>query len=368
MLRAGIVGLPNVGKSTLFNALTRSRNAEAANYPFCTIEPNVGIVEVPDARLAPLAKIAKTNVIVPAVIEFVDIAGLVAGASKGEGLGNKFLSNIREVDAIVEVVRCFDNDDIIHNMGSVDPVRDIEVITTELVLADLQSCEIQLERNLKKMKGLDKEAAANAELLRRLIPHLNEGKTAATLAGATADDRARMKNFFLLTTKPVLYACNVDESHLADPAQNPYVAAVSDYVAKNHDARVCVICAQVEAELCDLSPEEGAEFLESLGVTDSGVSQLIRQSYDLLGLASYFTAGEKEAKAWTFKKGMTAPQCAGVIHTDVEKGFIKAEVVSYEDLIAAGTFAAAREAGKYRLEGRDYVFRDGDVALFRFNN
>ena len=217
MLQAGIVGLPNVGKSTLFNALTRSRKAEAANYPFCTIEPNVGIVEVPDERLAPLAKIAKTNVVVPAVIEFVDIAGLVAGASKGEGLGNKFLSNIREVDAIVQVVRCFDDDDVIHSMGSVDPLRDIEVITTELVLADLQSCEAQLERNLKKVKGQDKEAAANVELLNRLIPHLNAGKPAATLPSASDDDRARMKGFFLLTTKPVLYACNVDESHLADP-------------------------------------------------------------------------------------------------------------------------------------------------------
>ncbi|HIV04328.1 MAG TPA: redox-regulated ATPase YchF [Candidatus Spyradosoma merdigallinarum] len=368
MLQAGIVGLPNVGKSTLFNALTRSRKAEAANYPFCTIEPNVGIVEVPDERLAPLAKIAKTNVIVPAVIEFVDIAGLVAGASKGEGLGNKFLSNIREVDAIVQVVRCFDDDDVIHSMGSVDPLRDIEVITTELVLADLQSCEAQLERNLKKVKGQDKEAAANVELLNRLIPHLNAGKPAATLPSASDDDRARMKGFFLLTTKPVLYACNVDESHLADPEKNPYVAKVRDYVAENHDARVCVICAQVEAELCDLSPEEGAEFLRSLGVEDSGVSQLIRRTYDLLGLASYFTAGEKEAKAWTFRKGMTAPQCAGVIHTDFEKGFIKAEVVSYDDLVAAGSFAAAREAGKYRLEGKDYLFRDGDVALFRFAN
>lgn len=368
MLQAGIVGLPNVGKSTLFNALTRSRKAAAENYPFCTIEPNVGIVEVPDARLKPLAALAKTNVIVPAVVEFVDIAGLVAGASKGEGLGNKFLANIREVDAIVEVVRCFDNDDIVHTMGSVDPVRDIDVITTELVLADFQSCEAQLERNLKKLKGQDKEAAANVELLRRLLPHLNEGKTAATLPDATDDDRARLKSFFLLTTKPVLYACNVDESHIADPEKNPYVTAVRDYVAQNHNARCCVICAQVEAELGELSPEEGLEFLQSLGVPDSGVSQLIRQSYELLGLASFFTAGEKEARAWTFKKGMTAPQCAGVIHTDFEKGFIKAEVVSCDDLLAAGSFLAAREAGKYRLEGRDYLFKDGDVAVFRFNN
>ncbi len=368
MLQAGIVGLPNVGKSTLFNALTRSRKAEAANYPFCTIEPNVGVVEVPDERLAPLAKIAKTNVIVPAAFEFVDIAGLVAGASKGEGLGNKFLSNIREVDAIVHVVRCFDDDDVIHSMGSVDPVRDVEVITTELVLADLQSCEAQLDRNLKRVKAQDKEAMANVALLNRLIPHLNEGKPASTLAGTNDEDRARLKNFFLLTTKPVLYACNVDENHLAEPEKNPYVARVRAYAEKNHDARVCVICAQVEAELCELSPQEGKEFLESLGVEDSGCSVLIRQSYDLLGLASFFTAGEKEARAWTFKKGMTAPQCAGVIHTDFEKGFIKAEVVAYADLLAAGSVAAARDAGKYRLEGKDYLFKDGDVALFRFNN
>lgn len=367
MLQAGIVGLPNVGKSTLFNALTRSRKAEAANYPFCTIEPNVGIVEVPDDRIEPLRKIAKTNVTVPAAIEFVDIAGLVAGASKGEGLGNKFLANIREVDAIVHVVRCFDNDDIIHNMGSVDPVRDIEVINTELILADLQSCEAQLERNVKKARGQDKEAIANVALLERLIPHLNEGKPASALP-VSDDERSRMKLFSLLSLKPVLYACNVDETTLAEPDGNAYVQAVKKHAAENRDTRVCVICAQVEAELCDLSPEEGAEFLKELGVEDSGVSQLIRLSYDLLGLASYFTAGEKEVKAWTFKKGMTAPQCAGIIHTDFEKGFIKADVISCEDLIAAGSFAAAREAGKYRLEGKDYIFRDGDVAVFRFNN
>ena len=367
MLQAGIVGLPNVGKSTLFNALTHSRNAEAANYPFCTIEPNVGIVEVPDERLETLAKIAKTAKIVPAAIEFVDIAGLVAGASKGEGLGNKFLANIREVDAVVHVVRCFDNNDIIHNMGSVDPVRDIEVITTELILADLQSCESQLDKNTKKMRGQDKDAAANVALLNRIIPHLDSGKTASSLP-MNDEELARVKQFSLLSMKPVLYACNVDESDLSDPSQNEYVARVEKYVADNHDARVCVICAQVEAELCDLSPEEGKEFLQSLGVGDSGVSRLIRLSYDLLGLASYFTAGEKEARAWTFKKGMTAPQCAGVIHTDFEKGFIKADVVSYEDLVAAGSVAAARDAGKYRLEGKEYIFRDGDVAVFRFAN
>jgi len=356
-----------VGKSTIFSALS-SAPAEAANYPFCTIEPNVGVVEVPDERLAPLAKLAKTSVIVPAAVEFVDIAGLVAGASKGEGLGNKFLANIREVDAVAHVVRCFEDGDIIHNMGGVDPVRDIEVINTELVLADLQSAEAQLDRNEKKARGQDKDAAANVDLLKRLLAHLNDGKPASTLALRDDDERARLRHFGLLSVKPVLFACNVAETDLAEPDANPHVAAVKKFVADNHDARVCVICAQVEAELAELSPAEAAEFLAALGVADSGVSQLIRSTYDLLGLASYFTAGEKEARAWTFRKGMTAPQCAGVIHSDFEKGFIKAEVVSYADLIAAGSVAAAREAGKYRLEGKEYLFKDGDVALFRFAN
>lgn len=367
MLKAGIVGLPNVGKSTLFNALTRSRKAEAANYPFCTIEPNVGVVEVPDDRLAVLAKIAKTNVIIPAAVEFVDIAGLVAGASKGEGLGNKFLANIREVDAIVQVVRCFDDDDILHSMGSVDPIRDIEVISTELVLADLQSCEKQLEANRKKAKGkADKEAVKNVEILEKLVEHLNEGKPAHILE-LSDEDKDRLKQFFLLTSKPTIYACNVAESDLANPLENPYVAKVAEFVKNAHAAETCVICARIEEELSELSKEEGVEYLKELGAKDSGVSELICRTYDLLGLASYFTAGEKEVRAWTFKKGMTAPQCAGVIHTDFEKGFIKAEVVSYSDLVSAGNVAGARDAGKYRLEGRDYLFQDGDVALFRFN-
>jgi GTP-binding protein YchF len=367
MLQAGIVGLPNVGKSTLFNALTRSRKAEAANYPFCTIEPNVGVVEVPDARLKELQRIAGTKVVIPAAIEFVDIAGLVAGASKGEGLGNKFLANIREVDAVVHVVRCFDNDDIVHNMGKVDPVRDIGVIETELILADIQSAEQQLDRNQKKLKSQDKEAAANVDLLTRLIAHLNEGRPASSLQ-VKDDERTRLKTFGLLSGKSVLYACNVAESDLADPSANRHVAAVRAHVANLHGAGTVVICAQVEAELCDLPPEEAAEYLSSLGVKDSGVSDLIRGAYHLLGLATYFTAGEKEVRAWTFRQGMTAPQCAGVIHTDFEKGFIKAEVVSYEDLVRLGSVAAARDAGKYRLEGKDYLFQDGDVALFRFAN
>ncbi len=366
MLKAGIVGLPNVGKSTLFNALTRSRKAEAANYPFCTIEPNVGVVEVPDDRLAPLAKIAKTNVIIPAAVEFVDIAGLVAGASKGEGLGNKFLANIREVDAIVHVVRCFDNDDILHNMGSVDPVRDIDVITTELVLADLQSCEKQLESNARKAKGMDKEAIKNVEILKRAIEHLNANKPVSTME-CSDEEKERLKGFFLLTAKPVIYACNVSEDDISAAEPNAYVKSVAEYASKEHGASSCVICARLEEELGELSKEESEAFLKEMGLSDSGVGELIRRTYDLLGLASYFTAGEKEVRAWTFVKGMTAPQCAGVIHTDFERGFIKAEVVSYDDLIKAGSIAAAREAGTYRLEGKDYKFADGDVALFRFN-
>ncbi|MGA0133518.1 MAG: redox-regulated ATPase YchF [Opitutales bacterium] len=367
MLQAGIVGLPNVGKSTLFNALTRSRKAEAANYPFCTIEPNVGVVEVPDGRLKELQRIAGTKVVIPAAIEFVDIAGLVAGASKGEGLGNKFLANIREVDAVVHVVRCFDNDDIVHNMGKVDPVRDIGVIETELILADIQSVEQQLDRGQKKIKSQDKDAVANVDLLGRLLAHLNQGRSASSLE-VKDDERPRLKTFGLLSGKSVLYACNVGEADLADPSANRHVAAVREHVASQHGSETVVICAQVEAELCELPPEEAAEYLNSLGVRDSGVSDLIRGAYSLLGLATYFTAGEKEVRAWTFRQGMTAPQCAGVIHTDFEKGFIKAEVVSYEDLVRLGSVAAARDAGKYRLEGKDYPFRDGDVALFRFAN
>jgi GTP-binding protein YchF len=365
MLQAGIVGLPNVGKSTLFNALTRSRKAESANYPFCTIDPNVGVVQVPDERLEPLRQIAKTQVVIPAAIEFVDIAGLVAGASKGEGLGNKFLANIREVDAIVHVVRCFEDDDIIHNMGSVDPLRDIEVIQTELVLADIASLESQRDKGMKKARGGDKEAAAQIALIERLLPHLNENKPALTLS-MSDEEKQVLKRLCLLTAKPVLYACNVAESDLADPQSNLHVNAVRNYVNEHHDAGSCVISAAVEAELVDFSPEETKAYLQELGVSDSGVSALIRATYDLLGLASYFTAGEKEVRAWTFCKGMKAPQCAGVIHTDFEKGFIKAEVVSYTDLIAAGSVSAAREAGKYRLEGKEYCFADGDVAVFRF--
>ena len=367
MLKAGIVGLPNVGKSTLFNALTRSRKAEAANYPFCTIDPNVGVVIVPDQRAYVLKDIAKTNVVVPAAIEFVDIAGLVAGASKGEGLGNQFLANIREVDAIVQVVRCFEDSDVVHTMGGVDPVRDIEVITTELVLADLDAVAKRLPKTQKSAKAGDKEAAVELALLQKLEPHLNAGKTANTLP-ATDDEKALMKLFQLLTAKPVLFACNVAESDLATAEQNKFVQKVAEYVRTHHDAAYVPISAKIEAELIDLPPEEAKAFLKDLGVDDSGVSALIKGTYDLLGLQTYFTAGEKEVRCWTIKKGWKAPQAAGVIHTDFEKGFIKAEVVSYDDLTRLGSVAAARDAGKYRLEGKEYVFKDGDVALFRFNN
>lgn len=366
MLKAGIVGLPNVGKSTLFNALTRSRKAEAANYPFCTIDPNVGVVIVPDARLAVLQAIAKTKVVVPAAIEFVDIAGLVAGASKGEGLGNQFLANIREVDAILQVVRCFEDEDIVHTMGSIDPIRDIEVITTELVLADLDAVSKRIDKSQKKAKSGDKEAQAEIALLQRLEPHLNSGKTANTIV-ATDEEKALMKHFQLLTAKPVLFACNVAESDLATAEQNPFVQKVAEFVRTHHDAAYVPISARIEAELIDLSPEEAQAFLKDLGVDDSGVSSLIRGTYDLLGLQTYFTAGEKEVRAWTIKRGWKAPQAAGVIHTDFEKGFIKAEVVSYKDLSTLGSVAAARDAGKYRLEGKEYTFADGDVAVFRFN-
>ena len=366
MLKAGIVGLPNVGKSTLFNALTRSRKAEAANYPFCTIDPNVGVVTVPDERLGVLQKIAKTNVVIPAAIEFVDIAGLVAGASKGEGLGNQFLANIREVDAIVHVVRCFQDPDVIHTMGSVDPVRDIEVVGTELVLADLDMAQKRVDKTQKKAKSGDKEAQAEVVLLERLLPHLNAGKPANTLP-ATEDEAKLLKLMQLLSGKPVIYACNVAEDDLAKAEENPHVQKVAAFVKAHHDAAYVPISARIESELIDLPPDDAKAFLADLGVSDSGVSLLIRATYALLGLQTYFTAGEKEVRAWTIKKGWKAPQAAGVIHTDFEKGFIKAEVVSYEDLTRLGSVAAAREAGKYRLEGKEYLFHDGDVALFRFN-
>jgi GTP-binding protein YchF len=366
MLRAGIVGLPNVGKSTLFNALTRSRKADAQNYPFCTIEPNVGIVEVPDVRLGVLAALSKSKKVIPAAVEIVDIAGLVAGASRGEGLGNKFLANIREVDAIMHVVRCFENPDIVHGSGAIDPVRDIEIINTELLLADLQSIDGQLDRNLKKAKGNDRDAVENVALLRLLSEHLNGGNPAMSLPAGDYD-RQRMKSFNLLTAKPVIFACNVDEGSIVSKSMNNgFVAAVKSHASKYGNSSACTICAQIEADIGDFSQEEAATFLAEIGISDSGVSQLIGCVYSLLGLASFFTTGEDETRAWTFRCGMKAPQCAGVIHGDFEAGFIKAEVVDYGELVANNSWNGARDAGKIRLEGRDYAFKDGDVAFFRF--
>ncbi|MBS1819993.1 MAG: redox-regulated ATPase YchF [Acidobacteria bacterium] len=366
MLRAGIVGLPNVGKSTLFNAVTRTRKAEAANYPFCTIDPNAGMVTVPDARLAVLQKIAKTNVVIPAVIEFVDIAGLVKGASQGEGLGNKFLTHIREVDAIVQVVRCFEDADIHHVAGKVDPVRDIEVINTELILADLDSVRKRRERVSKDAKRGDKAAHAEEPVLARLEELLDSGKPALLLP-LTPEEKAIVTPLFLLTMKPTIFACNVKDSELATADDNPYVKQVREYVSTHLACEAVVISAQIESELIDLSDEEAREFLKDLGVAESGTGALIRATYHLLGLRTYFTAGEKEVRAWTIHNGDTAPKAAGVIHSDFERGFIKAETVAYDDLVACGSIAHAREKGLYRMEGKEYVVQDGDVMLFKFN-
>ncbi len=366
MLKAGIVGLPNVGKSTLFNALTRTRKAEAANYPFCTIDPNVGVVTVPDARLEPLAKIAKTQVIIPAAIEFVDIAGLVKGASQGEGLGNKFLTHIREVDAIVQVVRCFEDTDIHHVTGSVDPVRDIETITTELVLADLEAVQKRLASVAKDAKRGDKEALAQEAVLKKIEPHLNAGKPALTLELAP-EEKAVSRLFWLMTDKPTIFACNVKESDLATADKNPFIQKVGDYAQHHFACEAVVISAQIESDLIDLSADEARQFLKELGVEESGVGALIHATYHLLGLRTYFTAGEKEVRAWTIHAGDTAPKAAGVIHSDFERGFIKAETVAYDDLLKCGSVAAAREKGLYRMEGKEYVVKDGDVLLFKFN-
>lgn len=366
MLKAGIVGLPNVGKSTLFNAVTRTRKAEAANYPFCTIDPNVGIVTVPDPRLAILANIAKTSVLVPAAVEFVDIAGLVRGASQGEGLGNKFLSHIREVDAIIQVVRCFEDENIHHVAGSIDPVRDIETVTTELVLADLEAVQKRLERGSKDARRGDKTALAEAEVLGKLQTHLNQGRPANTLS-LTAEEKTMARSFFLLSDKPTIFAANVRETDLATADSNPFVARVREYARTHHACETVVISAQIESDLIDLTPEEAREFLRELGVEESGVGALIRSTYHLLGLRTFFTAGEKEARAWTIHAGDTAPRAAGVIHSDFERGFIKAETVSYADLVQCGSVAAARDKGLYRMEGKEYVVQDGDVMLFKFN-
>lgn len=365
MLQAGIVGLPNVGKSTLFNALTAQEAALAANYPFATIEPNVGVVAVPDERLEPLARIVKTGTIVPATVEFLDIAGLVRGASKGEGLGNQFLANIRETDAVIQVVRCFDDENIIHVEGSVNPVRDIETIQIELALADLASVEKRRDKAQRSAKSGDKDAKREIEIIEKILPILEEGRPVRA-AGLIDDERAIVKTWFLLTSKPTIYAANVDEVSLADQISNPYIEAVVKH-AKKENAEVVVICAKLEADLVALDPAERREYLEGHGVTSSGVDQMIKSAYKMLGLMSFLTAGEKEVRAWTIPVGTKAPQAAGVIHTDIERGFIRAEIVSYDDLIKAGSYAAAREQGLLRLEGKEYVMQEGDIVNFRFN-
>ncbi len=366
MLRAGIVGLPNVGKSTLFNAVTRNRKAEAANYPFCTIDPNVGMVTVPDARLEVLRKIAGTNVVIPAAIEFVDIAGLVKGASQGEGLGNKFLTHIREVDAIVQVVRCFEDEDVLHVSGTVDPVRDIEVVNTELMLADLDTVKKRRERGARDARRGDKAAIAEEAVLAKIEAGLDAGKPALTI-DLTKEEKALSAPLFLLSDKPTIFACNVKDTDLKTADENPFVKKVRDYVGAHLSCEAVVVSAQIESDLIDLSPEDTAAFLKDLGVDESGMGPLIRATYHLLGLQTYFTASEKEVRAWTIHIGDTAPKAAGVIHSDFERGFIKAETVAYGDLVACGSVPSAREKGLYRMEGKSYVVVDGDVMLFKFN-
>jgi GTP-binding protein YchF len=373
MLSAGIVGLPNVGKSTLFNAVTRTHNAPAENYPFCTIDPNIGVVTVPDPRLERIAQISHSKKIRPTAIEFVDIAGLVKGASAGEGLGNQFLHHIREVDAIVQVVRCFADPDVHHVSTTIDPVRDIEVINTELGLADLASLQKRHDRLQKEVRAGEKGAKVENSVVEKLLPHLDSGKPAIT-APLDPEEKNIARNFFLLTSKPTLFACNVAETDLAAVAKDDqsnaatkYVDLVQDYAQHHFGTEAFVISARIESELVDLSEEEALEYLLGLGVEDSGVHALIRAVYHLLGLRTFLTTGEKETRAWTIHAGEKAPAAAGAIHSDFERGFIAAETITYDDLVAFGSIAKAREAGKLRIEGKDYEVRDGDVIFFRFN-
>ncbi len=364
-MKLGIVGLPNVGKSTLFNAITNA-GAQSANYPFCTIEPNVGVVAVPDKRLDKLAEMYEPEKYTPATIEFVDIAGLVKGASKGEGLGNKFLSNIREVDAIVHVVRCFENDDIVHVEGSIDPKRDIETINYELILSDIEILDRRIDKTTKLLKG-DKKYQTELEFFKRVKETLNEGKAARSVE-CTPEEAELLSTVSLLTNKPIIYAANLSDTDFQDGSAdaNPYFAAVKEIAASEH-AGVLPICAELEAEMAGMEPEEKELFLSEMGLSQSGLDRLINACYDLLGLISYLTAGKPEVRAWTITKGTKAPQAAGKIHTDFERGFIRAEVVAFDDLMACGSMAAAKEKGLVRSEGKDYVMKDGDIVLFRFN-
>lgn len=365
-MKLGIVGLPNVGKSTLFNSLTKA-GAESANYPFCTIDPNVGVVTVPDERLNVLGEMYHTKKIIPAAIEFVDIAGLVKGASKGEGLGNQFLANIREVDAIVHVVRCFEDSNIVHVDGSIDPLRDIETINLELIFSDLEILERRISKAVRAARN-DKTIAKELALMERIKAHLEDGKMAKSFDDINDEDEQQwLESYNLLTYKPVIFAANVAEDDLVDDgASNAGVQAVREY-AKREDCEVFVVCAEIEQEIAELDDDEKSMFLEELGLKESGLEKLIKASYSLLGLISYLTAGEPEVRAWTIKKGTKAPQAAGKIHSDFERGFIRAEIVSYDDLMACGTYNAAKEKGLVRLEGKDYVVQDGDIILFRFN-
>ena len=369
MLKAGIIGLPNVGKSTLFNAVMRSHKAVAENYPFCTIEPNLGVVTVPDPRLSELARVAKVTTLIPATIEFVDIAGLVKGASHGEGLGNKFLSHIREVDALVHVVRCFEDPDILHVTGSIDPVRDIEIVSMELILADLEAVAKRKEKISRDVKRGDKHALLEAHLLEIVQAHLNSGKPANTLGLKLAlEEKTLMRNFFLLTDKPILFAANLKEADVTGIGTNPFVMQVRDHAQSHHGCETVVVCAQLESELADLSLEEAEAYLGELGLKESGATTLIHTTYPLLGLRTFFTFNDKEVRAWPIHDGDTAARTAGTIHTDFERDFIKAETIHCTDLVKLGSVARARETGHYRIEGRDYIVRDGDVLLFKFSS